>query len=248
MLTLSGFAQVLEVMETKGRFRLFKLRTPEGFIFEGSLWTAEGHLEPPAEGELFSFSGFCPSADSLTLTAFRQVQGLDPARVPATTSSVAGTITSVEEDQFFLEYLSYNKDTRSSSAFAHTVLLGGDRWARRKAVLLNGIQVQVLGSLHAPSTTDPDDFWVFFSRDSCPSPVKKAIPNVFADRPSLPKVLVLPSDLEDDDPAIDLIGPSFPFSCSSSHSPRSVTVKQEGDLSPSITKGKGQATKRPRRG
>jgi hypothetical protein len=227
MFTLSGFSQVLDLLETRGRFRKFTLRTPEGFTYEASLWKTEGLLEEPLEGMLFSFSGFCPCLGTVTLTGFRPAQGLDPALVPPTVSGITGVIVKVQEEDFALEYSSYDKASKETTQVLHTVVLKGDRWSRRKTVLRTGTQVQVLGTLEGLSTTDCDDFWVFFKKDPEPSPQKKIFSNVFAGRPAQPKPLVILS--EDEDHLIELGGPSSPsnlnaFSVSSPSPPSSPTI------------------------
>lgn len=249
MFVLLGFAQVVDQLETKGRFRSFSFRTPEGYHFEGSLWVTEGLLEEPIEGGLFSFTGFCPSPGAVSLTAFRRADGVDPTTVPPTSSVIVGTITKVLDEDFDLEYMAYDKATRISSAVPHTVALRGNRWDKRKVVLRPGVQVQVLGTIDGPTSTDCDDFWIFSGKEPTPSPVKRSYPNVFAARPRQVKPLVLPSD--DDEgfvtPGLPASAPGiFAFPPSRSSSPTLISPADEVAESPTLEKGKGSATKRPR--
>jgi hypothetical protein len=258
MFTLFGFAQVLDLLETRGRFRKFSLRTPEGFIFEASLWMVLELLENPVEDEVFSFSGFCPSEGQVLLTAFRPAVGIDPSRIPPTTTCTTGTVIKLEEDNFTLEYYSYNKATKVSVPVAHTVVLRGDRWERRRAVLRPGTQVQVLGTLDGPSKTDCDDFWVFLGKEPPSSPAKRTFSNVFAARPPVTKPVVFLSDFDMGDHSQDVGGPSssasrcgsLPPVFSAPSSPLLLPeVEEEQDMVFTSTgKGKKPASKRARQG
>ena len=240
MFTLCGFAQVLELLEIRGRFHKFSLRTPEGFIFEATLWMVIGLLESPVVGEIFSFSGFCPIDGQLSLSAFRPASGLEPSSAPPTTTCTTGAITHVEEDGFALEYTSYNKVSRTSHQVEHTVRLRGDRWERRKAVLQVGTQVQVLGTLDGPSTTDCDDFWVFFRKDPQQSQMKKTVSNVFSS-PVKPTMYL--ADMEK-----GLSGPSSPLYSAGSSPILLPSEGEEEDLTFTVRgKGKKPAAKRARR-
>lgn len=242
MFTLCGFAQVLEILEIRGRLHRFSLRTPEGFILEATLWMVMGLLESPVVGEIFSFAGFCPFEGQVSLTAFRPVAGMDPLSAPPTTTCTTGAITKVEDTSFTLEYLSYNKVTKGTHLVEHTVQLRGDRWERRKSVLQFGTQVQVLGTLDGPSTTDCDDFWLFFRKDPLQSPAKRSISNLFSS-PIKPTLYL--SDLE-----TGLQGGCSPLSgtpfSSAPSSPILPPVEEEKEVQV-VKKGKKPASKRQRR-
>ena len=246
MLVLSGFCQVVDQAETRGRFRSFSFRTPEGYHFDGSLWVTEGLLEEPVDGELFTFTGFCPCSGEVSLTAFRRAEGIEPTSVPPTSSVVVGTVNKIQDEDFDLDYVAYDKVTKVSSTISHSVLIRGSHWDRRKVVLRPGVQVQVLGTVDGPASTDCDNFWVLPKRESTPSPIKKPIANVFAARPRKAKPLVLLSD--DEDPSVPTAGSSsskeFKFSSFRSSSPTLVSIGDEVDEPLTLKKGKSPVTKR----
>lgn len=248
MLVLIGFCQVVHQMETRGRFRCFSFRTPEGYHFDGSLWVTEGLLDEPVDGELFTFTGFCPSSGEVSLTAFRRAEGMEPTAVPPTSSVVVGTVNKVQDEDFDLEYMAYDKVTKVSSTISHSVVIRGNHWDKRKVVLRPGVHVQVLGTVEGPSSTDCDNFWVLSRKESTSSPVKKPIANVFAARPLPIKPLVLLS--EDEDPMEPIAGSSsskpFKFSSFRSSSPSPVSVDDEVAEPLTLRKGKGPVTKRQR--
>lgn len=247
MFVLQGFCQVVDQLETKGRFRSFSFQTPEGYHFEGSLWITDGLLEEPSEGDLFSFVGFCPSPGTASLTAFRRVTGIDPTQVPPTSSVVVGTVTKILEEGFDLDYMAYDKVRKISSPVSHMVLLRGNRWDKRKIVLRPGVQVQVLGTIEGPHNTDCDEFWVFTGKESTPSPVKKNFRNVFASRSREVKPLVYVSEDEEDflqtGGSSSTAADGFKFPPSRYSTPDEVVDMTE---SPTSRKGKAPALKRPR--
>lgn len=247
MLTLFGIAQVLDIQESKGRFRAFTFQTPEGFSFQGSLWITEGVVDEPVEGDVFSFSAFSPSIGVATMTGFHLLQGLDPMTAPPTGSSISGKIVKVQEEDFAVEYLAYDKPTKRNVPIVHTCILRGDRWASRKSVLLSGNQVHVLGTLEAVDTTDCDNFWVFFGKDPEPSPGKKIFVNAFTGCRVRTKPLggILGSDEE---------GCSGNSAEQPSPRPRNKPLvllggssEEEDQVFTSVGKGKSPAQKRPRR-
>jgi hypothetical protein len=254
MFVAFGFAQVLHIAETKGRFYRFNMQTPEGFIFDASLWMVLDLLETLVEGELFSFSGFCQAKGQMSMMGFRPAFGMDPSKLPPTSTCTTGTITTVQEDDFELEYQAYDKETKTTLPLAHTVLLRGDRWEKRKTVLRTGTQVQVAGTLDGVSATDCDEFWVFFGKSQAPSPRKKTFHNVFDAHPAVPKPLVFLSDTGDmsevgacpSSPGVGGHSTGHPFPFPSSPL-RVGKTDDEDDVPTKFGKGKSPGGKRQRR-
>jgi len=244
MLTLFGVAQVLSIQESRGRFKAFTFQTAEGLSFQGSLWITEGLLDEPVEGDVFSFFAFSPSVGVATMTGFRLLQGLDPTTSPRTGTSISGRIVNVQEDDFAIEYLAYDKATKQNVPVLHTCFLQGDRWASRKSVLRSGNQVHVVGTLEAIDSTDCDNFWVSFPKDPEPSPRKKIFKDAFTGRQVHSKPLggILGSDEEGlsvNQPSPSCINKPLDLLRGSS--------EEDDQVFTSVGKGKGLAQKRPRR-
>ena len=183
MLTLSGFAQVVAVENSRGRFYSVKLETPEEVTFDATLWTdgASGILRPPVLEGIFFFTGYLAGSTSLELTTFV------PAPPPHSDEPPSPTIVNVTGcpsgltplvDHVVVDVEVYLREKKTKITVPFKFYLRGSRWETRRSALRTNCFVHFLGTLESASSAELDQFAVLremqTSVEGSPSPQSRA--------------------------------------------------------------------------